>query len=101
MYPGSITTESMLQLCYSLRLHREYCKVKTSFFSTGLVLDQRKRRVSICIQYSAVSIYIQYSAVFVFLSVFRPLGKNYSLLFDYKQVPYDSPFTFRINFPRS
>ena len=45
MYPGSITTESMLQLCYSLRLHREFCKVKTSFLTAGLVLDQRKRRV--------------------------------------------------------
>ena len=45
MYPGSITTESMLQLCYSLRLHQEYCKVKTSFLTAGLVLDQRTRTV--------------------------------------------------------
>ena len=45
MYPGSITTESMLKLCYLLRLHQEYCKVKTSFHTAGLVLDQRKRTV--------------------------------------------------------
>ena len=44
MYPGSITTESMLQLRYLLRLHREFCKVK-SFLTAGLVLDQRKRTV--------------------------------------------------------
>ena len=45
MYPGLITTDSILQLCYLLRLHREYCKVKTNFLSAGLVLDQRKRTV--------------------------------------------------------
>ena len=45
MYPGLITTDSILQLCYLLRLHREYCKVKTSFLTAGPVLDQRKRTV--------------------------------------------------------
>ena len=45
MYPGLITTDSILQLYYLLRLHREYCKVKTSFLTAGLVLDQKKRTV--------------------------------------------------------
>ena len=44
MYPGLITTDSILQLRYLLRLHREFCKVK-SFLTAGLVLDQRKRTV--------------------------------------------------------
>ena len=44
MYPGLITADSILQLRYLLRLHREFCKVK-SFLTAGLVLDQRKRTV--------------------------------------------------------
>ena len=76
MYPGLITTDSILQLCYLLRLQREYCKVKTSFLTAGLVLDQKKRTV-----------------LFNIL-----LGLFFFLLFfdHYKQVPHESLFTFRI-----
>ena len=80
MYPGLITTDSILQLRYLLRLHREFCKVK-SFLTAGLVLDQRKRTVLLNILLG----------LFLFL-----------LFFDhYKQVSHESLFTFRIISQRS